>query len=234
MAALWAVPVAALVGVLGSEALHARPAARGAPAPRGRRRRSADRVGHPAVVERLGERRVGLPRWKLSAHVLAAARTVLGAAHPGDVILAPRPLSQAILKLSGAVVVVDPVDRYVRALRAVPGAHARERVLLEDFAGHGVAPLAAPHGRVAADRAVLTAALRRAARRPRVRQAARSAAHGRCCEPTASPWSRRRGGPRACAARRRRRCHDHARCPGARGSSCWPRSRWAAAAVSRR
>ena len=172
------------------------------------------------------------PRWKLSAHVLAAARTVLGAAHPGDVILAPRPLSRAILKLSGTVVVVDPVDRYVRALRAVPGAHARERVLLEDFAGHGVArsqrrTVASPPTAGSPRRCARCTSTSRASGRG-------SAAHGRCCEPTASPWSRRRGGPRACAARRRRRCHDHARCPGARGSSCWPRSRWAAAAVSRR
>ena len=84
-------------------------------------------------------------------------------------------MSQAILKLSGTVVVVDPIDRYVQALGAVRGAHAGERVLLENFAGHGLAPLAAPHGRIATDRR-LAAALRRlrvdlACVRPRERRA---------------------------------------------------------------
>jgi hypothetical protein len=153
----WAVPVAALVGVLGSEALpRARvPAARLLPAVAVGGALIA--WGTPLWSGASGSGVSDSPRLKLSAHQLASARTVLARARPGDVILAPRPLSGTILKLSGSVVVVDPTNRYVRALAGVQGAHARERVLLEHFAGHGLASLAPPDRRVVAERRVAVA-----------------------------------------------------------------------------
>jgi hypothetical protein len=85
---------------------------------------------------------------------------VLAVARPGDVILAPRPLSEALLKRSGTVVVIDPADRYVRALGADPAAHAADRLLLEDFASHGPATLGRPGHGPATER-LIALALRR-------------------------------------------------------------------------
>ena len=156
----WALPIAALVGVLGSEALRGarRPAARALPAV------AIGAVllawGTPLWSTAAGTRVARSPQWKLSRHELAATRRVLAVARPGDVILAPRPLSQALLKRSGSVVVIDPADRYVHALDADPAALAGERLLLENFASHGLATLERPGHGPATER-LLALALRR-------------------------------------------------------------------------
>ena len=156
----WVLPVAALVGVLGSEALQGArwPAARVLPALAVGAALLA--WGTPLWSATAGTRVAETPQWKLSRHELAATRRVLAVAHPGDVILAPRPLSQALLKRSGAIVVVDPADRYVRALDADRAALGGVRILLENFASHGLATLERP-GHGAATERLLALALRR-------------------------------------------------------------------------
>jgi len=106
------------------------------------------------VVGRRRDQRGRIPEPKLAAtHVLPAQR-LLGAARPGDVVLAPRATSLALLEPSGSVVVVDPNDRYVRALRGLRGAFEQERLLLERFAGWGLAPLAGALGTARAERRI--------------------------------------------------------------------------------
>lgn len=150
----WALPVAALVGVLGSEALRGsgRVTVRALPAVAVAAALLA--FGTPVWSAAAGTGVAESPTTKVDAVQLDLAREVLAAARPGDVVLAPRATSRALLELSGSVVVVDPSDRYVRALRGVRGAFEGERLVLEDFGGWGQAPLARSLGHAAAERRV--------------------------------------------------------------------------------
>jgi hypothetical protein len=75
------------------------------------------------------------PSWKRPPAEVAAARPILAHARPGDVILAPRPLSMTLLIMSGDVTTVSPRGFYTAALRDVTAAHVPERGLLQRFAG---------------------------------------------------------------------------------------------------
>ena len=178
----WAIPVAALVGVLGSEAVdRARlPAARAAS--RGRRRRSADRLGHAAVVERLGERRVGFPGVEA-----VGARAGRGADGPRR---------------------CPPGRRHPRAAAAEPGDPEALRLRRRRRSDRPLRPGARCRARCARRRAGAARAVRgprsrdaRSAARPRRDRppARRGAAHA-ACGPRVRPA---RGAPRAGAAARR-------------------------------
>ena len=175
--------------------------------------------GTPVWSAAAGTRVTASPQYKLSRHELTATRHVLAVTHPGDVILAPRPLSQALLKRSGAVVVIDPADRYVRALDADPAAHASDRLLLENFASHGLATLGHP-GHGASTAPLLALALRRlhvdlACVRPG-EQRARALLRSQGFTPVLG--TKRISCLRAAAM-------ITGPCRAARGSWCWPRSR---------
>lgn len=134
----WALPIAALVGVLLGAALERvrRPAL------------SALAVavvgvallvaGTPVWSASAGTRVASKPSWKRPAWTMSAARRVLAEAREGDVVLAPERLSQTIIVRSGTVTTVAPRRFYVQALREVPEAHADERLLLLSFATNGL------------------------------------------------------------------------------------------------
>jgi hypothetical protein len=137
---VWAIPVAALVGVLATC-----PFPRSSPWPL----RLGAAAGLVAVLAVFGtavwaapggQTIASRPTLKRFPGELAAARNVLAVGRPGDVILAPGPVSQTILVLSGDVTVVAPRPFYARALRDVPGGHAQERLVLASFADRGLGP----------------------------------------------------------------------------------------------
>jgi Family of unknown function (DUF6077) len=131
----WVIPVAALLGVLAAGL-----AARLRPAPL--------RV-LPAVVLAVAVVLAGRPvwssagespirdhpSWKREPTQVRAARRILAHARPGDVVLAPRPLSTTLLVMSGRTTTVSPRGFYTRALAGVPAAHVHERLLLQRFVG---------------------------------------------------------------------------------------------------
>jgi Family of unknown function (DUF6077) len=142
---MWAVPLAALVGVLAT-ALSARI-------------RRPPLKALPAVLICAAFVLLGTPvwtaarttveaepAWKRSTPTIAAAQRILDDARPGDVILAPREISQTVLVLSGNVTAVAPRLFYTEALRGVPGAHAEERLLLLRFAENGLRPVEGSSG----------------------------------------------------------------------------------------
>jgi hypothetical protein len=59
---------------------------------------------------------------------------------PGDVVLAPPPLSKALLILDGRVTAVAPRLMYTSALPAAPEARRTDRLLLWAFASYGLQP----------------------------------------------------------------------------------------------
>jgi hypothetical protein len=145
----WAAPTAALVGLLATHAA-ARiqpPALRVLPAAL----LCAGLLawGAPVWTATAKARLAAEPAWKRPARSIEAARLILADARPGDVILAPRAISQTLLVMSGTVVTVAPRIVYTRALREVPGGRPRERLLLQAFAERGLgAAETAPDGTV--------------------------------------------------------------------------------------
>ena len=133
----WAIPVAALVGVLAvglssrvrSPALKLLPAALlcgvfvawGTP-----------------LLSAGGVDLASRPTWKRPLRTVPEARWILSQAEPGDVVLAPTKTSQTIATMSGEVYTVAPRVFYALALRDTPGAHPSERVLLGAFADNGL------------------------------------------------------------------------------------------------
>ena len=127
---VWIVPLAALVGIaatsisagLRSPALRATPAVLlsvamvvwGSP------------LWDAGVVK-------AAPSWKLPPGAVSVARRILARAGPGDVVLAPRPIAQSIVIVSGDVTTVSPRVFYTRALKNVPAAHVEERLLLQSL-----------------------------------------------------------------------------------------------------
>lgn len=151
----WALPMPALVGLLAVEAVGRVP---------WRAARALAPVAIAATVVLWGtpvwSRAAGTgvattPRWKLPPADVSAAREALADARPGDVVLAPHRVSQAILDVSGDVVVVDPLDRYAHFLGS--GGDVAQRLLLEQLVGGGLAPLERARGRLAAEREVRVA-----------------------------------------------------------------------------
>jgi hypothetical protein len=134
---MWAMPVAALVGVLATQ-------------PAAARRRGAVRLA-PAVAVCALVALAGTPVWQgrntgLAGHPaikrdgaqLAVAERLSRAARSGDVLLAPAGLSSTLLLLDGGVVAVAPRLLYTRALPA--SARREERLLLHAFANAGLTP----------------------------------------------------------------------------------------------
>jgi Family of unknown function (DUF6077) len=78
------------------------------------------------------------PVLKRARQQLADARMVLPHTRPGDVVLAPKGLSQTLLVLSGRITTVSPRAFFTRALSDVPAMHAAERFRLQHFAHLGI------------------------------------------------------------------------------------------------
>lgn len=141
---VWALPVAALVGILAvglvperhALVLRALPAVVVA---------VALVLGGRAVWSDSGGIRVQAriasgPAWKQPPARLATARRVLANARPGDLILAPGALSWTLAAISGDTATVSPRRFYTHALRAIPAARARERLLLQRVADGRLGP----------------------------------------------------------------------------------------------
>jgi Family of unknown function (DUF6077) len=133
---LWAIPVAALVGVV----------AVGLSAPaRSRVLRVLPAillcavfvVWGTAVWSSPGVVVASTPSWKRPPHSVTAARQILSQADTGAVVLAPKPISQTLAIMSADVFPVAPRLFYARALEG-PAAHAEERVVLQTFAETGL------------------------------------------------------------------------------------------------
>ena len=136
---MWALPVAALVGVLAAQ-------------PAAAHRSAAVRL-LPVVVVGVLVALAGSPVWQgrntgLAGHPvvkrdpaqLALAERLSGAARAGDVVLAPAGLSSTLLMLDGRVTAVAPRLLYTRALPASPAAQRGERMLLWSFVNAGLTP----------------------------------------------------------------------------------------------
>jgi hypothetical protein len=139
----WAVPTAALVGVLATQALRTRTAPG----------KAIVAVGLLAAVvaagtplwSKAGALVADEPTWKRYPRDVRTAHRVLAAAEPEDVILAPDQISQTVLLASGTVTTVAPRRFYAAALRDIPEAHAPERLLLHRFVNHGLRARAGSH-----------------------------------------------------------------------------------------
>jgi hypothetical protein len=138
---MWAVPAAALVGVAAT-ALSTRIRAPTLAALPAVLLCAVFAVwGTPVWSAAAGTTIAGEPAWKRPAGTIAVAREILDDARSGDVILAPRRISQTVLVLSGTATTVAARAFYTEALRGVPGGHAEERLLLLSFAENGLRPL---------------------------------------------------------------------------------------------
>ena len=136
---MWAMPVAALVGVLATQpaAAHRNAVVRLLP---------AAGIGTLVVL-------AGTPVWqgrntelasrpalKRDPAQLAIAMRLSDAARDGDVVLAPAGLAQTLLMLDGRLTAVAPRRLYTRALPASPEARREQRRLLWSFANAGLTP----------------------------------------------------------------------------------------------
>jgi hypothetical protein len=136
---LWAMPLAALLGVavtqpaawqrnaavrlLPALAVGTLVALAGTPVWEGR---GTELAGHPAIKRDPGQ--------------LASASRLSHAARPGDVVLAPPGLSSTLLMLDGRVTGVAPRLFYTRSLPASPAVKLPERLLLWAFVNQGLSP----------------------------------------------------------------------------------------------
>jgi len=134
---VWAVPIAALVGVVATQpmASHRLTAVRlagalavcaavvlaGTPVWEGTHTRIAD---HPA--------------WKRRPAQLAVARQIATRVDAGAMVLAPEGLSETLLLVDGTLVAVAPRHFYTASLPRTPEAQVEERVLLGRFANRGL------------------------------------------------------------------------------------------------
>jgi hypothetical protein len=136
----WALPLAALVGILATSAfrfswptaVRALPAVLLAVV--------FVTAGNPVWSARGPEETITVearPAWKRSPESIDVARKAIAVARPGDTILGTRETSQSVLALSGDLTTVAPRSFYTRALRGVPGAQVRNRLLLMNFAEVG-------------------------------------------------------------------------------------------------
>jgi Family of unknown function (DUF6077) len=131
----WAVPAAVLVGVVATSVLAG---------VRPRVLRLVPALALIAVLVAAGTALwsavpvAGHPSWKLPPSTIRPARQIVSAAEPGDVVLAPRLVSQTVSIMSGDVTTVAPRVFYALALRGTPEAHAEDRVVLQTFAELGL------------------------------------------------------------------------------------------------
>jgi len=133
---LWAIPVAALVGVL-AVGLSAR-----APSPVLKVLTAALLfatlvAGGALLSSEPGIDIASRPTWKRPPESVAQARWILPNARPGDVVLAPGETSRTIAVMSGDVYPVAARVFYTLGLRG-PATHDQARVLLQAFADTGL------------------------------------------------------------------------------------------------
>jgi hypothetical protein len=133
---LWAIPIAALVGVVAVRlSAGARsPLVRVLPAIL---LTAAFFVWGAPLWSASGIDLASKPSWKRPPFSIHAARKILAHADSGDVVLAPQITSQSIATMSGDVYPVAPRLFYARALDD-PDAHAQERAVLQAFAQDGL------------------------------------------------------------------------------------------------
>ncbi len=131
----WAIPIAALVGVLTTQL-----------PPRGRLALlpaatvcAALAVSGTLVWNGAHTALADRPAWKRPPHD-AVVHAVLAHARPGDLVLAPRRLSQTLVIVSARITAVAPRVFYTRAL-AIPAARSRARLRLTRFAVEGLGEL---------------------------------------------------------------------------------------------
>ncbi len=139
----WAVPTAALIGVLavGVGSRFRSPALKVAPAALlcaafvvwGTPLWSAGQIDFASS-----------PAWKRPPQTVSDARWILSHARPGDVVLAPTETSQTIAATSGDVYTVAPRGFYAAALGNAPGGHPYERAVLKAFADNELESLPGP------------------------------------------------------------------------------------------
>jgi hypothetical protein len=138
---LWAIPAAALVGLVATGAVEGR-RANWARVPLAAAIVVAMVLGGqslwtaPSTSTVAGEFTTR-PEWKLPPTGLSRAKAVLSVAEPGDVILAPAQLSWIVTAVSGDVTVVDPRHFYTRSLADIPAARLRDRILITRFLNRG-------------------------------------------------------------------------------------------------
>lgn len=129
----WVATIAALVGVLG---------ARGATWFQQRHLRLAVPAvlaavlavsGLPVWSGAMGVSLDDSPQWKRGTDTLSGARAAMGAARPGDVVLAPEGVAVTIAVLTTEVKTVAPRDYFMDYLRDDPDFYYDERRLLLDF-----------------------------------------------------------------------------------------------------
>jgi hypothetical protein len=88
------------------------------------------------------------PAWKLWAHDAAVAKAILSEAPPAPRVLAPHSPSQALLAISGTATIVNPLDRYTKALTQFhPHGKVKQRVVLEHFSKYGLGVITQDHPR---------------------------------------------------------------------------------------
>jgi hypothetical protein len=132
---LWAIPIAALVGVVAVLSARARsPVVRVLPAIL---LSAAFFAWGAPLWSSSGLDIASKPSWKRPPFSVHAARKILAHADSGDVVLAPQITSQTIAAMSGEVYPVAPRIFYALALDD-PAAHPQERVLLQAFAEDGL------------------------------------------------------------------------------------------------
>jgi hypothetical protein len=86
------------------------------------------------------------PAWKLWAHDEADANAILARAPRAPRVLAPHTTGQALLAISGSVTIVNPLDRYTKALKQFrPHGHVKQRVVLEHFVKQGFGVITQKH-----------------------------------------------------------------------------------------
>jgi hypothetical protein len=132
----WAAPVAASVGAL-AVCLIRRPAVVGW-VPAVALCVALALGGTPVWTRDAGSSLASHPVLKLDPAVIGDADWILARARPGDLILAPRPLSQTLMILSGTVTTVSPRGFFTRALSGQPSIHAPERRYLSHVARYGL------------------------------------------------------------------------------------------------
>jgi hypothetical protein len=144
----WALPVAALVGALATSIVPGRgiPMLRAAPA---LALCGAMALGGVAIWDKGGSALASRPVLKRQPQALTDARAVMPHTRPGDVVLAPKVLSQTLLILSGELTTVSPRGFFTRALADVPAVHAAARRRLQHFVVFGL-PARAGRDRVRA------------------------------------------------------------------------------------
>ncbi len=136
---MWAIPLAALVGVLATQpaAAHRSAVVRLLPA-----------LAVGALVALAGTpvwhgrntELAGRPALKRDRAQLAIASRVSDAAQAGDLVLAPAGLASTLLMLDGRLTAVAPRVFYTQALPAGPEAQREQRLLLWSFANAGLRP----------------------------------------------------------------------------------------------